>query len=172
MWKKIGGGLLGALMLTLFATSAFAQTSTIRGTVRLDTNSDGICADGAPVEGITVNFKNETGTEDLYLQSGQDGTYGLVEVGYSNWTVTIQPNADWTATSAKSATASVWPETMAVTGIDFCVVKTADYKKTASTVLPQSGAALGGAVPFWIAMLFGAGLIVSGTGLELRRRRQ
>ena len=171
MFKKVVGGLLGALMLAMFATSAFAQNPTIRGTVRLDTNSDGKCADGAPVEGITINFKNEPRTQDLYLQSGKDGTYGLVAVGYSNWTVTIQPNADWVVTSAKSAVANVWPETMAVTGVDFCVVKTVDYKKNASTVLPQSGAPLGAAVPFWVAMVFGTGLIVTGTGIELRRRR-
>ena len=104
MSKKVSIGLILALLLTLMATAVQAQArGSIRGSVREDTNGDGKCTDGAAIVGMTIEFKS-THAEmvTVYLQSGDDGTYGLVAAGLGNWEVTAMPNSDYRITSKKT----------------------------------------------------------------------
>jgi hypothetical protein len=176
MSRKVLPALFLALILSLAAAVATAQDeesdnrvySTIRGTVRADPNGDGICSDGTPLVGIPINFVSYDKTENLFLQTGDDGSYGLAAVGYGTWSVTAMPGEDYVVTSQKTLQANVFPDTPVVLGIDFCVRKT----DGGTTLLPQSGAAKAAGAP-WIltvAGILGLGLVVAGGGLEVRRR--
>jgi len=95
----------------------------IRGKVYADQNGDGVCSgtqDPAAV-GIPVEFTSSDGQHTLYLQSGDDGTYGLVAAGLGTWTVTIRPPENYVATSRPAVQVTLTAEQRLVTGVDFCV---------------------------------------------------
>lgn len=138
----------------------------IRGTVYRDTNNDGLCVGTGEtgLAGIPVRFSN--GSSELYLQSGTDGTYGLVASGLGTWTVSAEPSADQgVVTSAASRSVTLTEENPLATGVDFCVGTT----RTSSVVLPESGAA---AMPgLWIAGIVAVLLIGAGVFMLARERR-
>lgn len=138
----------------------------IRGTVYRDTNNDGLCVGTGEsgLAGIPVRFSN--GSSELYLQSGTDGTYGLVASGLGTWTVSAEPSADQgVVTSAASRSVTLTEENPLATGVDFCVGTT----RTSGVVLPESGAA---AMPgLWIAALVAVLLIGAGVFMLVRERR-
>ena len=175
MSKKLSIGLVLALLLTLMATAVQAQSGgSIRGSVREDTNGDGKCTDGAAIVGMTVEFKS-THAEmvTVYLQSGDDGTYGLVAAGLGNWEVTAKPNSDYRITSEKTIPVFIDENQNLALGIDFCAQKTSGTSSSGTTVLPQSGGAAPAqspVQPLTLAALLGGMLFVAGAGLEYRRR--
>lgn len=138
----------------------------IRGTVYRDTNNDGLCVGTGEsgLAGIPIRFSN--GTSELYLQSGTDGTYGLVASGLGTWTVSAEPPADQgVVTSATSRSVTLTEENPLATGVDFCVGTT----RTSTVVLPESGAA---AMPgLWIAAIVGVLMVGAGVFMLVRERR-
>ncbi|MCP5098347.1 MAG: hypothetical protein GY943_22590, partial [Chloroflexi bacterium] len=85
-------------------TSQSEPRGGIFGAVYVDVNGDGICVDSGvegevPVEGITVQFTSSNATTTLSLQTGANGTYGLVAAGESFWEVLVIPEADMHITS-------------------------------------------------------------------------
>ncbi len=141
----IGALVLLLTMLTLGAAAAQGVDAhgSIRGAVYVDMNGDGKCVGTAvkgevPVAGVDISFVSEDKAHVLSLYTGSDGTYGLVEVGQSNWTVAAKPGAEWVVTSKPSLIASIWPETLLQQGINFCVAKKGS--SGAMVMLPESGA--------------------------------
>lgn len=171
MSKKIVMLVIIALLLTLAvgAVSAQASNGSIRGTVYQDLNGDGLCVDtGEPtLAGTPIKFVSNDGKTTLYLQSGENGTYGLVAAGYGTWTVAAEPNNEWVVTSLNPIQVFLGSEQLLVLGVDFCLAKVGTVPP--QVVLPESGAAI--APVLLAAMTAGAGLAVTGIGLEIRRRR-
>jgi hypothetical protein len=169
--KKIVLLVVIALILTLVAgaVSAQEQQGSIRGTVYQDLNGDGKCVNtGEPIlVGTPIKFVSNDGKTTLYLQSGENGTYGLVAAGFGTWTVTADPNNEWAVTSMNPIEVFLGSEQLLVLGVDFCVAKVGTVPP--QTVLPESGAAI--APLLMVVMTVGAGLSVAGIGLEVRRRR-
>lgn len=175
MSKKMSIGLILALLLTLMATAVQAQSGgSIRGNVREDTNGDGKCTDGAAIVGMTIEFKSSHAEMvTVYLQSGDDGSYGLVAAGLGSWEVTAKPNSDYRITSAKTVPVFIDENQSLALGIDFCAQKTSGTTTTGTTVLPQSGGVVPTQSPaqaLTLAALLGGMLFVTGAGLEYRRR--
>lgn len=157
------------LLLATGVVSAYQSNGSIRGTVYQDLNADGRCVGtGEPVlVGTPIKFVSDDGKTTLYLQSGDNGTYGLVAAGYGTWTVSADPNNEWVVTSQNPIKAFLGSEQLLVLGVDFCLAKVGTVPP--GTVLPESGAAI---APVLLAVMSaGAGLAVSGIGLEIRRRR-
>lgn len=157
------------LILTAGLVAAQDQNGSIRGTVYEDLNGDGLCVDkGEPVlVGVPIKFVANDGKTTLHLQSGENGTYGLVAAGFGTWTVTAEPNNEWVVTSDNPLEVFLGSEQSLVLGVDFCVAKVGTVPP--QTVLPESGAAIAPAL--LAAMTVGLGLSAAGVGLELRRRR-
>ncbi len=170
MAKRIVLFVVVASILSLAVGVVWARESngSIRGTVYQDLNADGRCVDtGEPVlVGTPIKFVSNDGKTTLYLQSGENGTYGLVAAGYGTWTVTADPNNEWVVTSQNPIEAFLGSEQLLVLGVDFCLAKVGTVPP--QTVLPESGAAI--APILLAAMTVGAGLAVTGIGLEVRRR--
>jgi len=159
-----------SLLLTLAVGLVQAQNNgSIRGTLYQDVNGDGRCGPSDPVlAGIPIRFASEDGLTTVFLQSGDNGTYGLVAAGYSNWRVSAEPPAPWVVTSARTVVASITAEQPLALNVNFCI---ADSSKTPiRRALPVSGAPIAPSVLG--VVLFGISLMVSGLGLEWRRRRQ
>jgi hypothetical protein len=157
------------LLLAVGVVSAQESNGSIRGTVYEDLNADGKCVDtGEPVlVGTPIKFVSNDGKTTLYLQSGDNGTYGLVAAGYGTWTVGADPNNEWVVTSPNPVEVFLGSEQLLVLGVDFCVAKVGTVPP--QTVLPESGAAI---APILLAAItVGGGMIVTGIGLEVRRRR-
>jgi hypothetical protein len=154
-----------ALLLAGVVQAQDATSGSIRGTVYRDTNNDGLCVGTgeAGLAGIPVRFTS--GSTQLYLQSGADGTFGLVAAGLGAWTVAAEPSADQgVVTSAQSRSVTLTAENVTATGLDFCV----GTARSSSVVLPQSGAP---AMPgLWIALIAGVLLVGAGLFLALRQR--
>ena len=170
MRRLLSFSLLALFVLALiFASAAQAQedgaSGSIRGTIYRDTNNDGLCVGTgeAGLAGVPVRFSN--GATQLYLQSGSDGTFGLVASGLGTWTVAAEPSADQgVVTSAQSRSVTLSEENPAATGVDFCV----GTARSGSVVLPQSGAP---AMPgLWIALVIGVLFVGAGLFLALRQR--
>lgn len=140
-------------------------TGSIRGTVYRDSNNDGLCigTGESGLAGVPIRFSN--GATQLYLQSGGDGTFGLVASGLGTWTVAAEPSADQgVVTSAQSRSVTLTAENAVATGVDFCV----GTARSSSVVLPQSGAP---ARPgLWIALAVGVLFVAAGLVLTLRQR--
>lgn len=178
-WKRTSFIALMATVLFFFTAVAYAQQEkgSIRGAVYQDVNGDGRCVETGipgegPVEGITIEFTSSDGETVLTLQSGSDGTYGLVAAGQSYWQVTAKPDpAEWIVTSTNPLYAPVFPENGLVqTGYNFCVGKGAN----AIIVLPESGAAAGqhtNNLLLAAAALLGISVFALGAGMEVARRR-
>ena len=187
MNKKVRIGLALALLLTLLATAVQAQArGSIRGTVLEDTDGDGKCEDGAPVHGMTLQFRStHADNTTVYLQSGENGTYGLVAAGFGTWEVTAMPNDDYKITSDLTRSVFIDENEALALGVDFCAMKTdgssddsgSDDSSSSSdgnTVLPESGGTLanssnGSAIA--LAAALGAMLFAAGAAIEVRRRQ-
>lgn len=179
MSRKVHYGFLLAFIMFFAVGVAYAQSDpggSIRGTVYEDLNADGICVNtGEPtVQGIAIKFTAADGTRVINLESGDDGTYGLTAVGLGSWTVSAEPGTEWTVTSNKSIGVFLSVDQRLILGADFCVVRTGSTAPATPTpppsaVLPESGAGI--APPLLAALVAGMGLIVTGVGMEWRRRR-
>ena len=142
----------------------------IRGTVYEDRNADGVCAGtGEPtLGGINVQFVSDDGGSTIHLQSGPDGSYGLVAVGLGTWTVTAVPLTGFSVSSINPQVVHLNAEQPEATGIDFCIIK-GSGTEGGSVVLPESGASI--APPLVVAAVTGISLVAAGVVLEIRRRR-
>lgn len=185
MRSRLSFGVVVAFLLALLVTAAVqaqeprptptnvpqtteqqeGATGSIRGTVYRDSNNDGLCVGTGEtgLAGVPIRFSN--GATQLYLQSGGDGTFGLVASGLGAWTVAAEPSADQgVVTSAQSRSVTLTEENATATGVDFCV----GTARSSSVVLPQSGAP---AMPgLWIAAIAGVLFVGAGLVLALRQR--
>jgi hypothetical protein len=159
-----------ALTLGLFIGQVQAQDNgSIRGTLYEDLNGDGRCGPGDPILAwVPIKFVSEDGRTTVFLQSGDNGTYGLVAAGYSNWQVSADPPAPWVVTSAKTRQFLITAENPLALNVDFCLTDT--DKTPVRRTLPVSGAPI--SAPLAGAIFLGLSLMASGLGLEWRRRRQ
>ena len=147
-------------------TAGPQNDGSIRGTLYEDANGDGKCGSGDPIlTGIPIQFVSNDGQTTVYLQSGADGTYGLVGAGYGTWQVSADPPAPWVVTSAKTVQAFVGSEQKVALNINFCLANIENIRR--SVVLPVSGTAASNA-PFFIAAVVGLGLLFVGLGLRRR----
>lgn len=122
---------LGLILVFLVSGLAQAQETnndgevrgSIRGKVAEDRNGDGRCdgPEDAAVVGIPIEFTSADGQHTLFLQSGDDGTYGLVAAGLGTWTVTLRPPENYVATSNPVQQVTLTTEQRLVLGVDFCV---------------------------------------------------
>jgi hypothetical protein len=145
------------------------QHGSIRGTIRLDQNGDGRCANEPILADIPIRFVSDDGNWSVYLRSGDNGTYGLVAAGYGTWKVTADPPAPYVVTSQKTINAFLGDNQKLVLGVDFCVADIRNVRAQAPVVLPQSG----GVAPGLLTAVFvGAAFVFSGMALEWHRRRQ
>jgi hypothetical protein len=157
-------------------TEIEGQTSrgSIRGTVYNDQNADGICSTEPALAGVPIKFVSSRGDTSVYLQSGANGTYGLVAAGLGTWTVTAEPGAGMIVTSKNPLQAFIDQGSNLVLGVDFCVAKGSasgsSGSGTGSVILPTAGAAV--APSLVVAGLSGIGLILAGAGVEFSRRRK
>ncbi len=154
----------------------------IRGTVYKDENADGSCAGESALAGIPIKFVSDNGTTSVYLQSGGNGTYGLVAAGFGTWTVTAEPGAGMIVTSKNPVQAFISEESNLALGVDFCVAEGSasgtsgesesgtGESGSGTVILPTAGAAV--APSLVIAGLSGLGLILAGAGIEINRRRK
>ena len=175
MFKKLSIGLVLVLILLSISSAVFAQNNgSIRGTVYLDSNADGKCVGtGEPTHaGTPIKLVTADGKTEIYLASGDDGTYGLVNAGLGTWSVSAEPSAnDFVVTSQSPINVFLTVEQPVVTGIDFCIAPVGTTPPTTppGTTLPESGAAI--APQLLVAVSIGIGFIVTGTGVEIIRRR-
>lgn len=142
----------------------------IRGTVYEDRNADGVCVGaGEPaLAGINIQFVSDDGGSTVHLQSGPDGSYGLVAVGLGTWTVTAVPLTGFSVSSTNPQVVVLSAEQLDTTGVDFCIIK-GSGSGDGSVVLPESGASI--APPILIAAITGISLVAAGAAIEIRRRR-
>lgn len=164
--------LLSLMTLQIAAAQGVDAQGSIRGAVYVDVNGDGKCVGTGvkgevPAAGVDISFVSEDKHHTLSLYTGKDGTYGLVAVGQSNWTVTAKPSADWVVTSKPALVASIWPETLLQQGINFCVAKKGSA--AAVVLLPETGA--DHSFNWTLALLFAAGAMITAlSGWQIRRR--
>lgn len=102
-----------------------SSLGSIRGTVYEDKNNDGKCVgQNEPIlSGIIIEFMSQDGQNTVFLESGSDGSYGLVAAGYGPWKVTAKPPAGYTISSAASQTVTISAEQPVALNVDFCVRK-------------------------------------------------
>ena len=151
MKKKWLIGFIVALVLSMSITVLAsaqddARDGSIRGTVYLDENGNGKCVDeGEPIHpGVPIEFVSDDGKWSTYLQTGDDGTYGLVSAGYGTWQVSARPNAnDFVVTSEPTIAVFVGSEEKLALNINFCIQATdgviTTRNATSNAVLPQAG---------------------------------
>lgn len=208
MSKKVRLSLCLVIVLALFASVAQAQDGTprptptnvppggsgspptevqgegsrgsIRGTVYNDANADGVCAGEPVLAGVPLKFVSDRGDYSVYLQSGENGTYGLVAAGLGTWTVTAEPGAGMIVTSKNPLQAFIGEgeHENLVLGVDFCVAKGTTSGNsgsgqsgsgTGTVILPTAGAEVAPALV--VAGFSGLSLILAGAGVEFNRRR-
>jgi hypothetical protein len=169
MSNKVRYGLLLALLLSVIAGTAIAQETkgSIRGTVYHDLNADGRCVNtGEPgLAGIPIKFVADSTT--VYLESGDDGTYGLVAAGLGTWTVAAEPPSGSYVTSKNPLQTYLGVDQRLVLGVDFCVITSGSAPP--AVVLPESGATIAPAL--LVALATGLGFATIGVVSEIRRRR-
>jgi hypothetical protein len=176
----LGVGLLfwlwGVSTAVVSAQSSDNNIGSIRGTVYLDRNRDGKCgaADGDPIQaGIPIEFVSNDGGFTTYLQSGSNGTYGLVAAGLGTWRVSARPNAnDFVVTGTGTRQVFIGSEAPLALNVDFCVApSTGQTGSTPSTRLPIAGADNSLSL-LWLNLAFVVGLLFVGSGGMLLVRRQ
>ena len=199
MSKKVRLSICLVVMLSLFAGAVQAQQGTprptptnippesndnppasqgddeprgsIRGTVYDDKNADGQCASDPILAGVPIKFVSNDQQTTVYLQSGENGTYGLVAAGLGTWSVSAEPGAGMIVTSKNPLQVFIDQQSRLALGVDFCIAKgTRPSGGTGTVILPTAGAAV--APTLIVTGLSGIGLILLGFGIELRRRRQ
>lgn len=208
MSKKVWVSICLVMILALFATVVNAQEGTptprptptnvppdgsgspppetegdtvrgsIRGTVFNDANADGTCAGETPLAGVPIKFVSNRGDTTVYLQSGDNGTYGLVAAGLGTWTVTAEPGAGMIVTSQNPLQVFIGEENRLALGVDFCVAKGSGSGSSGSgsgsspgtVILPTAGAEVAPALV--LTGVSGASLILAGAALEWRKRRE
>ncbi len=175
MRKKVFASLLLVLLLTIVAglsiVSAQTTSGAIRGTVYKDLDADGVCVGtGERVQsGIPVEFVSADGST-LVLNSGDDGTYGLVAAGLGTWQVTVKPGTGWMVTSEQIRQVTISTTNPEANNVDFCVAQvTASTETTGAVVLPASGAFVS---PFFLIVgVTGLVFLAAGAVLLLKSRR-
>lgn len=143
-------------------------SGSIRGKVYEDKNSDGKCAtqNEPALPGIVIQFVSNDGQTTVFLESGADGTYGLVAAGLGTWKVTAIPPAGYSVSSAATVSAFISPENPLALGVDFCIRKGA--AAAGPSVLPASGATV---APSILALtVTGFGFIAVGLSLQWRKK--
>lgn len=197
MKKTITISLILMLMLAMMvgAVSAYdGSHGTIRGAVYQDVNGDGKCvntgvAGEETVAGVSLEFVSSDEEHVIHLYTGENGTYGLAEAGFSNWKVTAQPSSEWVVTSTNPLYANIDSDNTEATGVNFCVAKVGYWNPAPgfpgnpiypggqlppSMVLPESGAP---ATTHFTTLLtavialVGMSFIMLGIGLEVKRQR-
>lgn len=164
-------------------TTSGVPNKSIRGSVYIDMNSDGVCVNSGvagevPVQFINIDFVSSAGEKLATLQSGENGTYGFVDVGNSYWEVKADPDNTWVVTSQNPIYVPIGDDNPVQTGVDFCVQKADTYKKptsgtnSGSALLPEAGAAAQptGSTALLFVAISGMGLVLLGAGLKLRDR--
>jgi hypothetical protein len=170
----------------------------IRGTVYQDLNADGACSSEPTLAGVPIKFVSDQG-DTVFLQSGANGTYGLVAAGLGTWTVTAEPGAGMIVTSQNPLQVFLGVDNTLALNVNFCIadgsiVIDGDIPLEEGTVnsgsssgpkgptggpasggtgtlfLPTAGAGL--APTLIVTGLSGASLILAGFGIEMRRRRE
>lgn len=169
MRKKLFISLLVVLLFTMVAglsiVSAQTTSGAIRGTVYKDLDANGVCVGtGEPVQsGIPVEFVSADGNA-LVLDSGDDGTYGLVAAGLGTWRVTVKPGSGWLVTSEQTRQVTIGTDNPEANNVDFCVAQvTASTETAGAVVLPASGASIS---PFLLIVAV-TGLVFLTTGAVL-----
>lgn len=142
----------------------------IRGNVRLDANGDGVCIGEAAQPGIPIEFVSNDGETSVFLQSGADGSYGLVAAGLGTWQVTARPGAEFVVTSQNPRSAFIGEDQRLALGIDFCVAKAGTVAPV--TVLPAAGASPGAGLLVLALVLAGTLLLAAGAIREGWARRR
>ncbi|MBE2220434.1 MAG: hypothetical protein IAF02_02785 [Anaerolineae bacterium] len=202
MKKAITISLTLVLLLGVMAgaVSAYGEgRGTIRGAVYQDVNGDGKCvntgvAGEVAVAGISLEFVSSDGNHTIHLYTGENGTYGLADAGFSNWKVTAVPGSDWVVTSLNPQYANINFDKPEALDVNFCVAKVGYWTgpvqpvhpiqpiypvypggQPPSVVLPESGAPAVAssytALLTAVVALAGLSFILLGVGLELKRRR-
>ncbi|MCZ7673525.1 MAG: hypothetical protein M5U34_43600 [Chloroflexi bacterium] len=191
-------GLTLALLLGAVAGAASAygaDRGTIRGAVYQDVNGDGKCVNTGvagenPVSGVSLEFVSGDGNYTIHLYTGENGTYGLADAGFSNWRVTATPSSEWVVTSQNPQFAYINFDKTEALGVNFCVAKVGYWsgpitpvfpiqpiypggQLPPSVVLPESGAPAVNQTGLLTAVIALAGLTLLsiGLGLEVKRRR-
>lgn len=190
-------GLTMVLLLGVFAgaVSAYgADSGTIRGAVYQDVNGDGKCvntgvAGEVPVSGVSLEFVSDDGKYTIHLYTGENGTYGMADAGFSNWKVTATPSSEWVVTSVNPKFAYINFDKPEALDVNFCVAKVGYWTgpispiypiqpiypggQPAPVVLPESGAPAANQTGLLTAVIAFAGLALLsiGVGLEVKRRR-
>ena len=162
-----------------------ALHKSIRGSVYIDVNSDGVCVNSGvagegPVQFINIDFTSSAGEKLVTLQSGENGTYGLVGAGDSYWEVKADPDNTWVVTSQNPLYVPIGDDNPVQTDVNFCVQKVDTYVPpttnppvtySTSTLLPEAGAAQqSGNAALLLVAITGMGLILLGAGLKVRER--
>lgn len=150
-------------------TTETGRKGTIQGAVYEDVNGDGRCVGTGvegenPVEGVDIEFVSSDQETIITLYSGPEGIYGLYAAGFSYWGVSARPNADWVVTSEETLYVPVYEDSLAQTGVNFCVQKASQARQR---VLPNSGAP---ALPLSSVAFVGIFLIVLGLGLHFKKQ--
>lgn len=184
MRKFIVALMAGLVVAAAGVSLAMAQSynGSIRGTVYLDANGDGLCVDTGEEThpGVPIEFVSNDGEWSTYLATGDDGTYGLVAAAYGTWTVSARPNAnDFVVTSATTQSVFIGEEEPVALNIDFCIqeidgpitagTEIATFTATTATFLPSSGAAADNA-PYYVALAGGLLLVIAGGVLQVKQR--
>lgn len=149
------------------------SNGSIRGTVFEDKNNDGKCTgQGEPtLAGIVIQFVSNDGQTTVFLESGSDGSFGLVAAGLGTWSVKAVPPAGYSVSSAETRSVVLSETQRVATGVDFCIRKGA--AAPGPSVLPASGSPI--ATPI-LGMTFtgiafiAAGLFWQARHLWLKRR--
>lgn len=119
---------LGLSTAVVQAQSQDNNIGSIRGTVYIDSNRDGQCGPtfGDPTHpGVPIEFVSNDGNFTTFLQSGDNGTYGLVAAGLGTWQVSARPNAnDFVVTGTATRSVFIGAEEPLALGVDFCIVPT------------------------------------------------
>ena len=176
MKKSIRLSLLVSLLLALTVGVLHAQDDHgfIQGRIYKDVNGDGRCVDTGvpgeePIPNVNVQFTNSDRDLVITHYSGPEGIFGLVRAGFSYWEVTVLPPPGWFVTSQQTIYVPVYEDTLSHDNVNFCLSQGTVGQARVVALLPQSGAGANSGLT--IAAVFGFILLVSGIGIEIRRRR-
>ena len=133
MKKKAVTLFILTILLALFTTVAFAQEGdnvnkgSIRGNVYWDANFDGGC-DGEndkPLSGVTINFLRG-GVQAVQLETGEDGTYGLVAAEFGEWTINVEAPSGYRILGVTEHAVNIvggGGSSEVVVGVNFCMAE-------------------------------------------------